>query len=313
MIIIIKSEDKMEIRQLEYLVAAVESRSLNKAAERLYTSQPNVSKVLKNLEVELDQNILIRNSKGVQPTDFGEEIYLYAKNILKTVNIVEDLATHRAYSQLKITAYSSNMIARMLANYYNAYEEKGVHIDYKTGKSEDIIDDVWKMRSNIGILFYPEHQEHVFKQMLSRKKIVFHTMKKCQLCLYAGPKHPLYEEKIVDFEALQGLKFIQGEKDYFSLMEHVDIISQNQIRLNEMRHMVHTNSEHVMMNMLSHTDLCSLGLDFLKVDYQKNHIRRIKINCCNNCLNVGYILRSGYHLIKIEKDFLIRLKELYRT
>ena len=35
----------MEIKQLEYFAAAVEYGSLNRAAEKLYTTQPNVSRV----------------------------------------------------------------------------------------------------------------------------------------------------------------------------------------------------------------------------------------------------------------------------
>ena len=37
----------MEIKQLEYFAAAVEYGSLNRAAEKLYTTQPNVSRVFK--------------------------------------------------------------------------------------------------------------------------------------------------------------------------------------------------------------------------------------------------------------------------
>jgi DNA-binding MarR family transcriptional regulator len=40
----------MELKQMQYLIAAVDNKSLNKAAEMLYTTQPNVSKVIKNLE-----------------------------------------------------------------------------------------------------------------------------------------------------------------------------------------------------------------------------------------------------------------------
>lgn len=43
-------ELKMEIKQLEYFAAAVEYGSLNRAAEKLYTTQPNVSRVLNSLE-----------------------------------------------------------------------------------------------------------------------------------------------------------------------------------------------------------------------------------------------------------------------
>ena len=73
----------MEIKQLEYFVAACEKGSFNKAAECLYTSQPNVSKVISGLEKELGRSLFERNSKGIKLTPFGETIEEYAQNILK--------------------------------------------------------------------------------------------------------------------------------------------------------------------------------------------------------------------------------------
>ena len=43
----------MELKQLEYFMVACEKGSFNQAAECLYTSQPNVSKVIGMLEQEL--------------------------------------------------------------------------------------------------------------------------------------------------------------------------------------------------------------------------------------------------------------------
>ena len=52
----------MEIKQLEYFVAASECGSFNKAAQCLYTSQPNVSKVVSSLEKELGRELFERKS-----------------------------------------------------------------------------------------------------------------------------------------------------------------------------------------------------------------------------------------------------------
>ena len=40
----------MELRQLEYFIITCEKGSFNQAAECLYTTQPNVSKVISSLE-----------------------------------------------------------------------------------------------------------------------------------------------------------------------------------------------------------------------------------------------------------------------
>lgn len=48
-----KRGEKMEIKQLEYVIMAAEMGSFNKASEYLYTTQSSVSKVIRSLEEEL--------------------------------------------------------------------------------------------------------------------------------------------------------------------------------------------------------------------------------------------------------------------
>lgn len=54
----------MELKQLEYFMVACEKGSFNQAAECLYTSQPNVSKVIGMLEQELGRALFERTSRG---------------------------------------------------------------------------------------------------------------------------------------------------------------------------------------------------------------------------------------------------------
>ena len=58
----------MELKQLEFFIAACECGSLSRAAEKLYTSQPNVSKVIRSLEDELGSSLFDRTSKGLKLT-----------------------------------------------------------------------------------------------------------------------------------------------------------------------------------------------------------------------------------------------------
>ena len=50
----------MDMKQLEFFVTACERGSLSKAAECLYTSQPNISKNIRRLERELGRPLLKR-------------------------------------------------------------------------------------------------------------------------------------------------------------------------------------------------------------------------------------------------------------
>lgn len=302
----------MEIKQLEYLIATAECGSLSRAAERLYTTQPNVSKVLKSLEKELNVQILQRTSKGVLLTNFGEQVYDYAKNILKTSYIIKELAQNKSYDELKIASYPSNMISNQLAKFYMNSTEWNLHIEFLSSTVEEVIENVYTSNANIGIVYYPEYQSKTFNQILSRKDLKFNLLKKCDLCIYAGPKHPYYDMQSISYEDLENQKFIQGKRDYFSIIEHIDVFSKSKVTPNNVAHIVHTNSEHVMMNMLKHTDLCTMGMDFIDKRYKEENIRKISINEGKKLISIGYINRNSHSIQDYEELFAKYLEQLFK-
>ena len=68
----------IETKQLQYLVVCAQLRSFSKAAEALYTTQPNVSKVIRMLEDELGFPVFVRQSRGITLTARGQRVYEYA-------------------------------------------------------------------------------------------------------------------------------------------------------------------------------------------------------------------------------------------
>ena len=68
----LQENNKMEIKQLEYFAAAVEYGSPNRAAEKLYTTQPNVEPRVKQSGKELHVTLLERSNKGIKMTPQGK-------------------------------------------------------------------------------------------------------------------------------------------------------------------------------------------------------------------------------------------------
>ncbi len=76
----------IELKQLQYLTVCAELGSFSKAADKLYTTQPNVSKVIKSLEKELGVELFIRKQRGIQLTDKGRLICEQANKMLENMN-----------------------------------------------------------------------------------------------------------------------------------------------------------------------------------------------------------------------------------
>ncbi|MFM2084028.1 MAG: hypothetical protein RLY95_846 [Pseudomonadota bacterium] len=86
----------MDLKQLEYFVRVAELGSFTRAALQLGVTQPVLSKHLRLLEVELRQNLLIRNGRGAIPTEAGKRLLEHGRGILHQVALAkEDLSATR--------------------------------------------------------------------------------------------------------------------------------------------------------------------------------------------------------------------------
>ena len=65
----------MDIRTLRYFVEVVRQQSFTRAAEKLFVTQPTISKMLKNLEDELNCILLIRDGRRLLLTDTGRVVF----------------------------------------------------------------------------------------------------------------------------------------------------------------------------------------------------------------------------------------------
>jgi LysR family nitrogen assimilation transcriptional regulator len=75
----------MDLKQLAYFVRVAELGSFTRAATALGIAQPALSRQVRLLEVELRQNLLVRNGRGATPTDAGKLLLAHGRGILHQV------------------------------------------------------------------------------------------------------------------------------------------------------------------------------------------------------------------------------------
>jgi DNA-binding transcriptional LysR family regulator len=72
----------MELRVLRYFAAVVEAGSLTAAAAQLRMSQPALSVAISRLETELGATLLVRSTRGIEPTSAGRYLLDAASRLL---------------------------------------------------------------------------------------------------------------------------------------------------------------------------------------------------------------------------------------
>jgi LysR family hca operon transcriptional activator len=87
----------MELRHLRYFIAVAEMGSLTEAAKsRLYTSQPSLSRQIRDLEDEVGVELLSRSVHGVELTAAGQAFLDHARLALMQVDAAVDTARRAA-------------------------------------------------------------------------------------------------------------------------------------------------------------------------------------------------------------------------
>src|SRR4029077_20784961 len=76
----------MELRHLRYFIAVAEAGSVTVAAGRkLHTSQPSLSRQIRNLEEEVGAQLLTRGARGIELTPAGRAFLDHARLVLSHV------------------------------------------------------------------------------------------------------------------------------------------------------------------------------------------------------------------------------------
>ena len=79
----------MNTKDLEYFETICQERSISRAAKRLYLSPQGLSKILQNMEAELNTTLLFRTKSGIKLTETGKILLDYASGILSSYHRME--------------------------------------------------------------------------------------------------------------------------------------------------------------------------------------------------------------------------------
>ena len=88
----------MELRHLRYFVAVAEAGSLTVAAlGKLHTSQPSLSRQIRDLEDEVGAQLLTRRARGIELTAAGRAFLEHARLVLSQVEAAAEAARRVAH------------------------------------------------------------------------------------------------------------------------------------------------------------------------------------------------------------------------
>ncbi|QQZ09737.1 cidABC operon transcriptional activator CidR [Heyndrickxia vini] len=198
----------MDVQHLKYFVAVAKEGNFTKAAQKLYVSQPTISKMVKSIEEELGVVLFDRTGKQAKLTDAGEVILVQAQNIIRSFeNLSSELDDLMQLKKGNIHIGLPPMVgSRFFPKVIQEFHKKYPHITVQLVEdgAKRVERDVGNGTLDLGVVVLPVSEE------------IFHTFSFVNenLMLLTHPDHPLSKNKSVSLSELEHESFILFEKDF---------------------------------------------------------------------------------------------------
>jgi len=273
----------MELKQLEYLVACVECGSYCKASEVLYTTQPNISKVISRLEGELGYELLERSRNGVCPTAEGRILYYNAKEILEKTENITSRSKFAVGNYLNVVSVFD---ADFLCNFTGFIKSRSLEkskIGFFMGNTDEVIDYVENGRAEIGFLYTDSIHINSLEYLLDKKQLELKKIANADLFISVGKNNLLYDSKRIMIDQLQGQEFVFFGNDTLSNKNYYINMLIKKLGLEEsIERAILTNSDSYLKKILEETGRAYLHYSFQPQYYQGRTIRNLQIEHINN-------------------------------
>ena len=301
----------MTLQQLHYAIVIAETKSINKAAEILYISQPSLTSAIQELENSLGIVIFNRSRRGVTLTNDGKEFILYAKQVYGLYEQLEMKYSKDAERKEKfsISTQHYSFAVKAFVEMVKQYDTTKYEFALIETKTLNVIRDVVNEKSQIGILYLSEFNRSVMKKTFTSNRLVFTPLIECSAYVYLHKDHPLAGKSSIRFDELEPypcLVFDQGDNGSFYYSE--EILSSY-----EYPRLIHVNDRATSLNLmvgLNGYTLCSgiiseelNGSDYVVVPFAEDPEHP------NSVMQVGYITKKDTIPGPLLEQYIEALKE----
>ena len=215
----------MTLQQIKYVITVAEEGSISKAAEKLFIAQPSLTNQIHEVEKEFDIKIFNRTNKGIIISQDGEVFLGYARQILNSSDILEERYKNKKSKILfSVSAQHYSFAVNALIDLIKKYGKDYYDFSIRETETHEIIDDVAKLKSEVGLLYINDYNKDVILKLLDENNISYEVLYHAKPHIFTSINNPLAKKKKVslsDLEDYPYLSFEQGDYNSFYFSEEI--------------------------------------------------------------------------------------------
>ena len=295
----------MTLQQLRYVVMIEAKGTLSEAAKSLFITQPSLSEALNSLEGELGITIFRRNNKGMTLTQEGEEFLGYARQVLEQTELIEEKYMNKkpGKREFAVSCQHYSFAVEAFVDLLNNHKEDEYEFHLRETQTFALIQDVSKLRSEIGILYLNKFNETIIQRTLKENNLSFHPLFKATPHVFLGSHSPLANKKKITLEELDPyprLSYEQTDRNSFYFSE--EILSTRDVK----KDLVVTDRA-TLFNLLIGMDGYTFSTGVISEELNGPNIVSIPLDVDDYML-IGYLTHDKTTLSPLAKEYIECLK-----
>lgn len=216
----------MTLQQLKYVVMIAETGNITEAANKLFISQPSLTNAVRELEKEMQLTIFNRTNRGVAISNEGDVFLSYARQVLEQANLLEErfLNVQEQKPLFSVSCQHYSFAVEAFVDVIKEFDANCYDFTLRETKTHEIIEDVSRLRSEIGILYVSSKNEEVMMKLFRRHNLQFEELFVAKPHVFICSSHPLAAMEALTLEQLEQypyLSFEQGEYNSFYFSEEI--------------------------------------------------------------------------------------------
>ena len=165
----------MNLQQLKYVIAVAETKSITKAAGKMYISQPSLSNAIKDLETETGITLFMRSRSGVTLTKEGMEFLGYVRQVMQQFELLEDkyITAQPSKTRFGVSTQHYTFTENAFVELVQRFGQERYEFYFNEAGTHQILEDVKNRISDLGIIYLSNENEIVLRKMMEEYGLEF--------------------------------------------------------------------------------------------------------------------------------------------
>lgn len=285
----------MELRQLKYFIKVAELLNYSEASKALCITQSTLSQQIKQLETELDVQLLQRNSHTVSLTEAGYELLPHARSTVSSatscIDHIHDLqGLQTGTLNIGVTYTFSPILTETVLTFMKRYPGIKLNIHYKS--MEELMEELERREVDFVLSFKPTRHY---------PRIESHILFDNHLDIIVSEHHPLAREQKITMGQLERYDLalpargLQARNAFDAITSRGDYDFRVRIELNEVNILLRLIKESNLVTILSEAAIHNeTGLKAIPFDVPDNEMEG-----CIHVLKDAYKKNSAKEFVRL--------------